>query len=377
MKNLNELFTPCLILDENKFSKNIERLKSIVDQKNINFRPHLKTAKCIEITKRFSETFGNRAMVSTIEEIEKLKICGINDFLYSVAIVPNKFDRIARCLSEDCKISVLVDDISIARELVDFYKQTGLKITALIELDLDGHRSGVKSNSSEQLYQIGKCLDNEGLFRGVMSHAGESYNLSNSKDLRECARNEAEQTLLAVSILKEFSIECELVTIGSTPTTFSDYHNDKINELRAGVFVFFDLVQSGVGICRTEDIAISVLTSVISINKDIDAIIIDAGWMALSRDIGNPCHKVDYGYGQVCDINGKIIEDLIVVNVQQEHGIIKIRKGSKAILPQIKQGDMLRILPNHACATASAYNRYHVINEENKNYEIWDRFNDW
>ena len=92
MKNLNELFTPCLILDENKFSKNIERLKSIVDQKNINFRPHLKTAICIEITKRFSETFGKRAMVSTIKEIEKLKICGINDFLYSVAIVPNKFD---------------------------------------------------------------------------------------------------------------------------------------------------------------------------------------------------------------------------------------------------------------------------------------------
>ena len=39
--------------NENKFSKNIERLKSIVDQKNINFRPHLKTAKCIEITKDF------------------------------------------------------------------------------------------------------------------------------------------------------------------------------------------------------------------------------------------------------------------------------------------------------------------------------------
>ena len=161
MKNLNELFTPCLILDENKFSKNIERLKSIVDQKNINFRPHLKTAKCIEITKRFSETFGKRAMVSTIEEIEKLKICGINDFLYSVAIVPNKFDRIARCLSEDCKISVLVDDISIARELVDFYKQTGLKITALIELDLDGHRSGVRPNAEKKLIEISDLAKNK------------------------------------------------------------------------------------------------------------------------------------------------------------------------------------------------------------------------
>ena len=99
--------------------------------------------------------------------------------------------------------------------------------------------------------------------------------------------------------------------------------------------------------------------------------------MALSRDLGNSFHKVDYGYGQVCDITGKIIEDLIVANVQQEHGIIKIRKGSKAILPQVKQGDMLRILPNHACATASAHNKYHLINEENKNYEVWDRFNNW
>ena len=79
MKNLNELFTPCLILDENKFSKNIERLKSIVDQKNINFRPHLKTAKCIEITKRFSETFGKRAMVSTIEEIDIMVIISVNN----------------------------------------------------------------------------------------------------------------------------------------------------------------------------------------------------------------------------------------------------------------------------------------------------------
>ncbi len=377
MKTLNELFTPCLILDETKLSKNIERMKSVVTEKNLNFRPHLKTAKCIEITKLFSKLFGNRAMVSTIEEIEKLKNCGINDFLYSVAIVPNKFERIAQFLSKDCRISVLIDDISIAKELVDFYKKTGLKITALIELDLDGHRSGVKPNSKKQLNEIGTCLDSVGLFRGVMSHAGESYNLSNNEDLRECARNEAEQTLLAVSILKEFSIECEIVTIGSTPTALSDYHNDKINELRAGVFVFFDLVQSGVGVCNTQDIALSVLTSVISINKNIDAIIVDAGWTALSRDIGNTSHKLDYGYGQVCDINGQIIEDLIVANVQQEHGIIKLRKGSKAKLPQIKQGDLLRVLPNHACATASAHNKYHVIKKENKVYDTWDRFNNW
>ena len=66
-----------------------------------------------------------------------------------------------------------------------------------------------------------------------MSHAGESYGLSNSEDLLKCAKNEVDQTLKAVTILKKASINCELVTIGSTPTVLSNYKNDKIrNEVK-------------------------------------------------------------------------------------------------------------------------------------------------
>ena len=103
----------------------------------------------------------------------------------------------------------------------------------------------------------------------------------------------------------------------------------------------------------------------------------DAGWTALSRDTGNANHTIDYGYGQVCNILGEVIEDLIVSNLQQEHGIIRIRENSKAKLPVLKQGDLLRILPNHACATAAAHNKYHVINKKKKIDKIWNRFNYW
>ena len=121
-------------------------------------------------------------MVSTIEEIEQLKDCGIKDFLYSVAIVPNKLKRIANCLSDNCQVTVSIDHISMANELVNFCKVEGCKISAVIELDFDGHRSGVRPNAEKQLIEIGKCLSDAGLFRGVMSHAGASYNLSNSQD---------------------------------------------------------------------------------------------------------------------------------------------------------------------------------------------------
>ena len=377
MENLNELFTPCLIIDKSKLSNNIERLCCIINKTKTKFRPHLKTAKCKEITKIFIRNFGSRAMVSTVEEIEQLKDCGIDDFLSSVAIVPSKLKRIASCLSDNCKVTVSVDHISMARELVNFCKTTGSKISAVIELDFDGHRSGVRPNAKQQIIEIGKCLSDAGLFRGIMSHAGASYSLSNDEDLIKCAKDEAEQTLQAVNILKYVSIDCELVTIGSTPTALADYHNNEINELRAGVFVFFDLVQAGVGVCEIEDIALSVLTSVISVNKEIDAIIVDAGWMALSSDRGTSSQKIDFGYGQVCYEDGKIIEDVIVSGVQQEHGIIQVRKGSKAKLPEIKPGEMLRILPNHACATAAAHDRYYVDNDKSSEIEVWHRFNGW
>ncbi len=374
---LKDLFTPCLILDKAKFDANIQKIKSIVLKQKIDFRPHLKTAKCLEITKILVREFGPRAMVSTIEELEQLKSSGINDFLYSVAIVPNKLDRIAKNLSNNCKITVAVDNISTAQELVSFYKSTGNKITAVVELDLDGHRSGVRPHATEQLIKIGKCLDEFDLFRGVMSHAGESYGFSNEKDINNCAKNEADQTVMAVETIQKAGINCELVTIGSTPTALSGYQNMGITELRAGVFIFFDLVQSGVGVCEANEIALSVLTTVISINMEIDAIIVDSGWMALSRDRGTSSQEIDYGYGQVCDENGELIDDLIVTSVQQEHGIIQVREGSDAKLPNLKPGTLLRILPNHACATAAAHSRYHVVNKEDKSISVWDRFNGW
>ena len=165
MKSINDLLTPCLILDEDKFSKNIRRIKSLLEKKKYNFRPHLKTAKCREITLEFVKNFGSRAMVSTIEEIENLKNCGIDDFLYSVSIVPSKFERLAKCLSEDCEITVLVDSVYIAEKLVKFFNQTGFKIKAVIELDLDGHRSGVSPNSKQKIYQIAKLLNDAKLFK--------------------------------------------------------------------------------------------------------------------------------------------------------------------------------------------------------------------
>ncbi|HAR16173.1 MAG TPA: alanine racemase, partial [Bradyrhizobium sp.] len=134
-----------------------------------------------------------------------------------------------------------------------------------------------------------------------------------------------------------------------------------VTEVRAGVFVMFDLVMAGIGVCAVDDIALSVLATVIGHRADRGWTFVDAGWMALSRDRGTAKQPVDQGYGIVCDVDGRPYPDLIVTETNQEHGIIALRPGSTAPQVALPVGAKVRILPNHACATGAQHDRYHVV----------------
>jgi D-serine deaminase-like pyridoxal phosphate-dependent protein len=120
-----------------------------------------------------------------------------------------------------------------------------------------------------------------------------------------------------------------------------------------------------------------VLATIIGHQKAKGWIIADAGWMALSRDRSTAKQAVDQGYGVVCDLAGNPYQDLIVSDANQEHGIIGLRKGSTARLPDLPIGARIRILTNHACATGAQYDRYHVLDGEGGISAVWPRINGW
>ena len=98
----------------------------------------------------------------------------------------------------------------------------------------------------------------------------------------------------------------------------------------------------------------------------------------MSRDRGTAKQKVDQGYGLVCDIDGKPYSDLILSDANQEHGIISVRPGSNASLPDLPIGTRVRILPNHACATGAQHDAYHVVHSGSSRIEaVWPRFSGW
>jgi len=104
----------------------------------------------------------------------------------------------------------------------------------------------------------------------------------------------------------------------------------------------------------------------------------DAGRMAMSRDRDTAKQELDQGYGVVCDLHGRPFDDLLMIDANQEHGILAPRPGSGATLPDLPIGTRVRILPNHACATGAQHERYHVVREGSAVIEAeWPRFGGW
>jgi D-serine deaminase-like pyridoxal phosphate-dependent protein len=197
------------------------------------------------------------------------------------------------------------------------------------------------------------------------------------------AEQERSLCVLAASRLRTAGLPCKNVSVGSTPTALSAKNLQGVTEVRAGVYVFFDLVMANVGVCTPDDIALSVLTTVIGHQKEKGWAIVDAGWMAMSRDRGTQKQKHDYGYGQVCSVDGVLLDDCQLSSANQEHGIISTTgpESKEDISTRLPIGTQLRILPNHACATGAQFPEYHtVVTSKGGMPEVgstWQRFYGW
>lgn len=374
--NLHTLDTPALILDEAKMDANIARMRDKAQALGVTLRPHLKTSKCWEVAKRQLWTPEGPATVSTLKEAEEFAAHGVKDMIYAVGIAPQKLHRVAALLRQGVDLKIILDNVDSARAVSHFCQEENLPIKVMIEIDCDGHRSGLKPQSPEIL-EVAAALEAPAKLVGVLTHAGGSYDVDTHEALLIRSRAERDGICHAAQMLRDAGHDISIVSVGSTPTALTDEDLTGVTELRAGVYVFFDLFQAGVGICKPEDIALSLLVTVIGHQLGKGWVITDGGWMALSRDRGTANQKVDQGYGLVCDINGQIIDGLWVSGANQEHGIISARNPKGFDPKQFPIGTRLRILPNHACSTGAQHPCYYVVNNSLEVKDRWKRFYGW
>ncbi len=358
--------------------RNIQTMQSRVASLGARLRPHVKTAKCIPIARMQQAAGAAGITVSTLKEAEQFFDAGFDDILYAVCVTPNKLDTVLDLLRRGCRLKVVVDSVTGAQAVARKSQAAGIAIPTVIEIDTDGHRAGVKPEA-EVLIDIGRALHDGGAqLYGVMTHAGASYAENTTAGLQRIAEQERSLCVRAAERLRAAGLPCPEVSVGSTPTALSARSLEGVTEVRAGVYVFHDLVMCNVGVCTPQDVALSVLATVIGHHVEKGWVLVDAGWMAMSRDRGTQAQAVDWGYGAVCQVDGSLMPDWLMSGANQEHGIVSRRDG--AIPGDLAQvfpiGSQLRLLPNHACATAAQFSDYRVLGPDAEP-RTWERFNGW
>ncbi|MFC6019313.1 alanine racemase [Plantactinospora solaniradicis] len=370
--------TPFLLLDRARVERNIERLRARLRQLGTGLRPHVKTAKSVDVARLLFDGGTGPITVSTLREADAFASHGFTDILYAVGLAPHKLGRVVAAHRAGVDLQVLIDSVAQAEAVAAATTGSGVRIPAFIEVDCDGHRGGVRPGDPTAV-RIAEVLERGGAeARGVLVHAGGSYHSRSRAELVAAAEHERASAVRVAEDLRGAGFAAPVVSVGSTPTAHAAEDLSGVTEVRAGNFVFFDLVMAGIGVCDVDDLAMSVVTTVIGHQPEKGWIITDGGWMATSRDRGTSSQPIDQGYGLVARLDGPLYPDLVMTDASQEHGTLTIREGSGAALPELPVGTQVRVLPIHACATAAQHDVYQVLQPGTRTIgSVWSRLRGW
>jgi D-serine deaminase-like pyridoxal phosphate-dependent protein len=365
---LEDLPTPCLVLDKGILERNLLRMSDAVHGHGVALRPHLKTAKSATVAHLATTGEAGGITVSTLAEAEYFAENGFRDILVANALPPQKLSRAEAIAFHGVVVTLVTDNLSMAAAIA---AHPG-RFRVLVEIDSGDRRTGVAPDG-DQLMKIATALGDK--LVGVMTHAGHSYGCRNVECVADIAEDERLSVVTAANRLRHAGLKCDVLSVGSTPTMTHARNLDGVTEARPGVYMFQDLFQAEIGSCDKSDIAMTVLASVIGTNVEAGRILIDAGAIALSKDRSTQATEHDAGYGEIRDIdNGYGFGKCVIDRAYQEHGAAMCEPG---VLRKIEVGTRVRVAPNHACLTAAAHGRYYIVDGSSEVIDVWDRVNGW
>ena len=172
-ETIGALATPALLLDTDRLDRNLGRLSSRMAARGVVLRPHMKTAKSIEVAQRAYPSGSGPITVSTLAEAEYFARHGFRDVTYAVGVAPHTAERAMRLRKAGVDLKVLLDSPEQAAMLGTAARAAAVTPSAFIEIDCDGHRGGLTATDSK-LIAVAVALAEAGVtLAGILTHAGE------------------------------------------------------------------------------------------------------------------------------------------------------------------------------------------------------------
>ena len=357
---IEHLSTPCAMVDLDRLERNAASMSQQARRLGVRLRPHVKTHKCIEAARLQTAGGFGGITVSTLAEARAFAAAGFRDITWAVPVALDRLDDCADLARRTEHLRVLVDHPLAVSGLEAFAAAQGLRFEVLLEVDCGHHRSGVDPDDPGAVRVAASIEASPHLaLAGILTHAGQSYRCRSRAEAAEVARHERDVMAAFAGRLRAAGISVGEVSVGSTPTVMAAEDLSGVTEVRPGNYLCFDAFQAAIGSCRLDEVAFSVLATVLGAYPERRELVVNAGALALSKDPG-PVH-VDPGCGfgvVVAPADQLPIPGLRVVSISQEHGVLR---SDRPLASSWELGNRVRILPNHSCLAAACFDRFHVV----------------
>jgi len=351
--NLNEIQTPCLVIDYNKFEKNILKMKEFVLNNNVKLRPHAKMHKSFNVAD-FQIKFGGAHGIccQKVSEAEVFARQGIQDILITNQVTDLfKINRLTSISSNGIKLSCCVDDEENIININKSAKEKNTQIDLYIEFDCGANRCGIQSfNEIEKLILLINKLSSVN-FVGFQAYNGSIQHIEDFNKRKEAVK----KTCIKINKLKDkFNNFSPIITGVGTGCFDLEVNENVYDEIQVGSYAFMDAHYSSLKhdnkINNTNDFenSLFVLSSVMSNVIDKQAVV-DAGLKSIAVDSGLPkvfASNVDY------------------LKCSDEHGIISDPENSLNI------NDKLYLIPGHCDPTCNLHDWY-VVMKNDTVIDIW------
>ena len=352
---------PTLLLDKTKCLDNIRTMADKATKNNLLLRPHFKTHQSIEIGKWFKDFGINSITVASVSMAEYFAKHGWNNITIAFPFNKLEIDEINE-LASSIELNLLI----LSVESINFLKKNlEHKVGIFIKIDAGYHRTGILTENIYILDEIMTDILKSNLieFKGFLTHSGHTYT-AGSIDKITAIHNDCLQKMQKLKLHYFKTFPNLVISIGDTPSCSLMDNFDGVDEIRPGNFVFYDLMQNQFGSCAIDQIALCVACPIMAKYKERNEIVMYGGVVHFSKEyiLNEEGKKI---FGLVVELGNKCwsspVEGMYISSISQEHGIIKAQDEH---FEKFKVGDVIGILPVHACLTANLMRSYLTFENE-------------
>lgn len=345
----SDIPTPALLLDLDRFERNLQRMTTHVQGTGKKLRPHAKTHKCPEIARRQVAAGAVGVCVAKVSEAEVMATAGVRNLLITTEVVgPEKIGRLLRVLARQPETMVVVDHPDNVREVGQAVARAGLVVNVLVDVEVGGRRTGVEPGepavelAREVLAQPAMNL------RGLQGYAGQCAHVVGWEKRRRASRRAMGPLMKTRALFEKRGLPVEIVTGGSSGTFDIDSELPGLTELQCGSYCVMDLDYRRIGGRASPgsldfEMALTVLTTVISAAAP-DRAMVDAGFKAFSTDrplVPEAVERPGVEFSWAGD----------------EHGRLAVIDPDRR--PRL--GEQIEFFPPHCDPTFNLYDRVHAM----------------